>query len=1044
MITKFERKVIAGLTAFLMCLSMVFAVPVSVNAEAEQTQNEAVSDAKQEDVSSGVQVQDETVNDAQQDVTTGDEVDEEGDKTAGDIQKLPEMNAASTDAMLNTASQENVVGSITLKKDGTEESGSVMLQEDQTSVRYQLNVEEDGQYYITATSDNYWNLQVSLMEETEDGTQYVEIINSRVELRKAGTYYLELSDHSSEPQRTISWRAGKVKDMKPGEFDVELKGDDSSAYYRLTVDETGIYYVRSVNGMSVEIRDTQTGNEFSTSSFYKLKKENVYEVTLERYSMEDVSGKWSIVKGIEKEVKCDKVYINERDGVYYKFVPKTTGYYSTEGSFYDEEWNQIYSEEMIAGNTYYLVVNWDGYWSIQQEERGQGETVNVKVGEKYTTDMNRISEIRYLFTPEKTERYRFKANESVYIEVMGPNIHGFVGVNTGKVDFSIILDADYTYSIVLAKRDAEQVTWGVEKTGTKTVKEDTEYITTTEEMIIYDFVPSKSDEYVVAAKGSGIVCIYDDEGRKVDGTEYSDETEFGMLTFLENGKTYHISVIAFEKDARWKLESGKSDGDYKYRVLNDNTVEILKYSGEESNVVIPNQISNKTVTSIGAEAFASNEQITAVTIPAQVTSLQHRAFAFCSNLESVTFAQKSQLKKIGSEGFYFCEKLKEIHIPDSVTQLENSAFYFCASLNKVTIGKGLEGIENGVFNYCSNVKQIEIPDNIRYISERAFSGTGLTSVKIPDSVETIEKEAFSYCAFLEHVTIGNELAYIAEQAFKGCVLTEITWGDKVQKIGEKAFALNEKLTVVSIPNTVTEIAYGAFENCANLREIEIPDSVEAIGRYAFEGGSLGENGKNTAWYDAQADGDVYAGKVYYKYKGEIAEGGTVKLKDGTKGIAGSAFIDQRNLTGIEIPDSVTNIGDYAFVGCEKLNKVTVPASVTKIGEKALGYLTSGEVSKVYKLEGFTIRGVAGSAAEKYAKENEFNFEAYTPEYIRGDVDADRKVGIGDVRMTLRSICKKAELNGTQKLAADVEKDGVVDIKDLRKILRYVCGKIEYL
>ena len=64
MITKFERKVIAGLTAFLMCLSMVFAVPVSVNAEAEQTRSEAVSDAKQEDAESGVQVQDEIVNDA--------------------------------------------------------------------------------------------------------------------------------------------------------------------------------------------------------------------------------------------------------------------------------------------------------------------------------------------------------------------------------------------------------------------------------------------------------------------------------------------------------------------------------------------------------------------------------------------------------------------------------------------------------------------------------------------------------------------------------------------------------------------------------------------------------------------------------------------------------------------------------------------------------------------------------------------------------------------------------------------------------------------
>ena len=32
----------------------------------------------------------------------------------------------------------------------------------------------------------------------------------------------------------------------------------------------------------------------------------------------NASGKWGILKGIEKEVECDKVYINETDGVYYK------------------------------------------------------------------------------------------------------------------------------------------------------------------------------------------------------------------------------------------------------------------------------------------------------------------------------------------------------------------------------------------------------------------------------------------------------------------------------------------------------------------------------------------------------------------------------------------------------------------------------------------------------------------------------------------------------------------------------------------------------
>lgn len=366
--------------------------------------------------------------------------------------------------------------------------------------------------------------------------------------------------------------------------------------------------------------------------------------------------------------------------------------------------------------------------------------------------------------------------------------------------------------------------------------------------------------------------------------------------------------------------------------------------------------------------------------------------------------------------------LEEIHIPDSVTQIERGAFCCCRSLSNLTLGKKLEVIDNNAFEGCWSLKQIEIPD----------------------SVESIGEGAFTYCASLEHVTIGNKLAYVAKSAFSWCNLTEITWGDGIAKIGDSAFACNQKLTTVSIPDTVTELEYKAFAGCVELSDIEIPDSVEAIGGYAFEKWDIYNEGGDTAWYDAQADGDVYAGKVYYKYKGTIAEGGTVNLKAGTKGIAGYAFLDQINLTGIEIPDSVTNIGDYAFVGCEKLNKVTVPASVTKIGEKALGYLTSGKGGQAYKLEGFTIRGVAGSAAEKYAKENEFNFEAYTPEYIRGDVDADRKVSIGDVRMTLRSICKKAELNGTQKLAADVEKDGTVDIKDLRKILRYVCGKIEYL
>ena len=71
----------------------------------------------------------------------------------------------------------------------------------------------------------------------------------------------------------------------------------------------------------------------------------------------------------------------------------------------------------------------------------------------------------------------------------------------------------------------------------------------------------------------------------------------------------------------------------------------MKYTGTESNVTIPDKIDNKVVKTLGAESFTENETVVGVTIPAQVTNLQYGAFASCTNLKKVTFAQGSQLKK---------------------------------------------------------------------------------------------------------------------------------------------------------------------------------------------------------------------------------------------------------------------------------------------------------------------------------------------------------------------------------------------------------------
>lgn len=1099
---------------------MIFAVPVSVNAEAERTQDEAVSGVQQNETVKDVQIPDgmsenvphdiiagDEAGDVPHDITVGDEASEKvqqdtveaggAAKEKEDQPTAPYEDETRTPQMLNVDQQEEVAGTITLKKDGTPEYGEAAFSTEQTMVRYRLNIEEDGQYYFGLIKD--WNVSayVSLFERTEEGDNYLSNGSYSYELRKDGNYYLEIEKSSEEALETLKWYAGKVRDIKPGEFEAELSENVEEICYNLTVDETG-WYRFSYDALSMSVEDKETGEYISSWSFCKLEQGHTYYITVSNRNVNGaLSNKWSVKKGKAIPVELGQVYRNENlKDVYYVFVPETTGKYVVKerSNIYDETWKNIEdkngSAQMTVGNSYYITVDGAQYWSIQKYVESEQETITVQEGKTYTTPLEGQRHINYTFTPDETGVYRFKSPQNDRYLHMNDydKITGF-GIVSGKIDFFAALEKGKTYEFSISGYGSSEASWNITKASVKTVEEGTEYTTTEEETTVYDFVPSKSGEYMFSSKDAGTGKVYSSDWKEIDGYLYDGAVEFGVKVSLEQGKTYHVGVAALDKGAKWKIEQVKESSDYTYRVLSDNTVEILKYSGAESNVTVPDKIDNKVVKCVGYGAFAENENIVGVTIPAQVTDLQYGVFASCANLETVTFKAGSKLQKIAARAFENCSKLQSISLPDSVQTIEENGFAYCKnlgavdfgnvlkeidnyafcdsgvtrvripnsttavgasafsgcdSLNEVTLGSGLKGIERGVFSNCSNLKQIEIPDNITYISDEAFMDAGLTSVEIPDSVTSIGFGAFYGCESLKKVVIGNNLAYIADNAFTSCALTEIMWGGKVEKIGTESFSNNKNLTTVSIPNSVTEIEYGAFNRCDNLSNVEIPDSVEAIGGFAFDNEGNDTRSTNTKWYDAQADGDVYAGKVYYKYKGEAPADTVVTIKDGTKGIAGYAFYMQKNLKEVVIPDSVNNIGEVAFMGCESLKTVTIPESVKVIGREAFGYLSSEKWGQGYKVEGFTIRGVAGSAAEKYAKENGFTFEAIKPDYIKGDSDSDGKVTISDVRTTLRYVCRKVELNETQKLAADVEKDGTIDIKDLRKVLRFVCDKIEEL
>jgi hypothetical protein len=164
-----------------------------------------------------------------------------------------------------------------------------------------------------------------------------------------------------------------------------------------------------------------------------------------------------------------------------------------------------------------------------------------------------------------------------------------------------------------------------------------------------------------------------------------------------------------------------------------------------------------------------------------ITSIGAGAFRTCENLADITIP--SSVTNIGSSAFYDCSGLTSITIPDSVTSIGSMAFHYCRGLTNITISNSITSIRNSTFEGCRNLTEITIPDGVTTIGGSAFNGcTGLASVTIPDGVTSIGEYAFKNCPALTSATIPDSVTDIGRGAYSDCTgLTEITFNGTIEQ-----------------------------------------------------------------------------------------------------------------------------------------------------------------------------------------------------------------------------------------------------------------------